>query len=510
MKARTTALLLLLQSAVLEVGYSSVTKKENYQPLIEKFRESEHLEKTAFAQLVFTFSPQQLKQSMVFKFVVRDQLGRDWLFKGGDNSGSDGAVLIYRIYKLFGLETPEVHKKDFILNGKKISGSVQRLVPNLGNLHQAYPNFSQLPATAHEYLAKNHILSWLMANHQTYGRQFLITTNDGKTASGITRIDNGVEWFVIGTDSLDLDYEIPNLWHLPSVGNAGFWRAYLMKYIPVKKMGLNASQEKRLETAISKRKIDVDLNELYEWGHYISRFPNKTYREILQESISSDLAKLSNNHNLSVNWMSAPEVMQQTKINKANLVTALTMRRASLASDLEKFLNQVMAAQGTKFHTKRALNDSNAAKSLIEKLDKKIATAKNDLVELAKPEKSALMQADFELPVSFTAYQAFSQVAWTRFYSSLPERKIIIEETIAALEKESAQATIKSESAAFATAIGNFKRLLALCDHAIANREAHAPAQNPWLAITELMRFFEPGWIDAVAPELGFRGKAVP
>ena len=106
--------------------------------LIRKFHQLEALEEQGFERLIFGISPTKLSRSMNFKLVLRDQLGRDWLFKAGKSAAADGAVAVHRIFHLFGLETPEIHYKTLRINDEQVEGTLQKLVPNRGTLQSLH------------------------------------------------------------------------------------------------------------------------------------------------------------------------------------------------------------------------------------------------------------------------------------------------------------------------------------------------------------------------------------
>mgnify|MGYP003335179458 FL=1 len=114
----------------------SFKARESYQELLKNYRTSKTLEDKVFDRLIFRLSERSLDDSINFKFLVYDQLGREWLFKAGPAAAEAGAVAIYELFRIFGLDTPEIHKKTFQVNGQTISGSLQRFVPNLGSIQK--------------------------------------------------------------------------------------------------------------------------------------------------------------------------------------------------------------------------------------------------------------------------------------------------------------------------------------------------------------------------------------
>ena len=104
--------------------------------------------------MVFTLSEFQIKKGETLKLILEDQLGRKWIFKSAE-SDYLGSRIAYLLYKLFGLNTPEVHYKIFNINGKFIRGNIQRFIPNQGTLEGV--ELSGLPENCLNYLLKTHI-----------------------------------------------------------------------------------------------------------------------------------------------------------------------------------------------------------------------------------------------------------------------------------------------------------------------------------------------------------------
>ena len=69
-------------------------------------------------------------------------------------------------------------------------------------------------------MAKNHLMSWLLANHQVHGSQFIALGKDLQHLENVMRIDNEIEWPLMGYDRLDISYRSPFLWDVRNGGYA--------------------------------------------------------------------------------------------------------------------------------------------------------------------------------------------------------------------------------------------------------------------------------------------------
>ena len=110
----------------------------DHAPLIALWRRRHALEKPRLKGLRFTLSPNQISSGKMLKVVLRDQLGGDWLFKMGDQA-IDGAEAVYRLGCLLDWETPEPQRAELPVNDSRVTGSVQRFVPNAGVLAESAP-----------------------------------------------------------------------------------------------------------------------------------------------------------------------------------------------------------------------------------------------------------------------------------------------------------------------------------------------------------------------------------
>jgi hypothetical protein len=384
---------------------------EVYEQLIRKYEEAERLENEVFDRLVFTPSKTvKLNSSMRFKFVVEDQLGRSWLYKGGKET-SDGAVAVYRIYKMFGLDTPEIHYKTFTVNGEDIEGTVQKFVPNVGNLRVEL--YSILNQTTLDDLAKNHVMSWLIANYHVHARQFILTSRKGSLPpDGILRIDNGLEWPLVGQDQLTIDYQTPVLSaDMINVGFARFWRVYLNKV------------------------TDIRLKEVYDWASFIARFPDDRYREFFAKALENKL-QFTTNNGLKTLHILIPDIMKKAKGKE--FMPMLIERKHALPEDLKKFYLELAELREDKLSLDGEVPEEKIASEIMAKLDARIVELKADQQKLDALPKA--IQQSMALESSFDIYKLVRPL-FGLMYKSPGKREQVAEifQSLADMEKKATQ-----------------------------------------------------------------------
>ena len=286
--------------------------------LVQAFQENEKLENEVFAKLVFTYK-KTFNESASQKFIVEDQLGREWMFKVGDKA-RDGAVAIYRIFKLFDIPTPEIHYLNLDINGESVDGSLQRFVKNFGTLNKF--EISALPQSIIDQMVKNNIVSWLTGNHHVHVRQFLIS-GSGDKPDQLDRIDNTIEWFLVGRDRLEYDYETPILWERGARGYTKFWRRYFQG------------------------RINPDMNEALDFGRFVAELPDDFYVDFYARGVKNGLIYFPNVmyerppnartwRDFSNGTVSIPELYHPEE--KATFIRRILARKNSLGNDIEVYL----------------------------------------------------------------------------------------------------------------------------------------------------------------------------
>lgn len=383
----------------------SACTRDPYGPLIAKFHESEEWEKRVFDRLVFTPSPIQLKKSLVFKFVMRDQLGRDWLFKGGRET-SDGAVASYRIYKLFGLDTPEIHYKALRVHDEVLEGTAQRFIDNIGNIRI----YDALPPQVMEYLAKSHVMSWLLTSHHVHPRQFILLADEKQNINGIQRIDHSIEWFLMGHDKLDMDYETPMLFDVASAGFGNFWRHYL--YRGVKNFPDVLAENPRLKEYLNKMSFDLPLRDIHQWACFISQFPDSEYKNFFANAVKNELKYLANAGANAI-AIQAPETLLGRDIKAAPkaFLDGLLSRKKNLCRDLKGFYANISRLRGETFAPAERIDGEKIAAEMMRKLDAKIEALKSDYAKLEKI--GPLEQKTIDIDHSRRAHEIYTNLLIT-------------------------------------------------------------------------------------------------
>ena len=312
-----------------------------FKNMINSHQKYENIEEEVFKKLVFKLSSFQLEDNNyanTLRLILEDQLNRRWLFKFGRNA-SDGAIAIYRIFSLFGLDTPEIHYKELNINGEILPGTIQRFIPNLGTLakflkedknltlnratannpHANWPtadiDFKIFPSHALDYLVKMHIMSWLTTCHHIHPSQFLVI-GENKKPEKIMKIDNAIEWFLLGQDELSETYQTPLL-HA-EIGYVKLWSPF------------------------KRKKINLQLAENYLFVNFISQFPDEYFLKFFQEGIKNEFKYFSN---LSLDLSTVFSRGALVKADKNNFIINLQKRKKNAPDDFMKFYSKLCKAR---------------------------------------------------------------------------------------------------------------------------------------------------------------------
>lgn len=430
MKALRIAIVLL---AIILVGCREESKVP-YKELIESFKEQEELEKRNFERLVFKVSPKKVKPSLSFKFILVDQLGREWMFKtSASGAPSDGAVAIYRVFKLFGLETPEIHIKTLTINGEPLSGTVQRMItPNLGGLNDTY--IMQLSPEGQAYLAKTNLLSWMTANHHIHPQQYLVLPDQTGKPNSVMRIDNSIEWFLIGNDSLAIRYQTPVLWSHARVGHAGFWRMYL-----------NGN-------------FDLPMREILDWAALVADFPDSFYGQFFEEGVAKGLNGFANNNVMpwtGPHWTFLPDIVP--KVTQETLIPTLIKRKREFLRDVGKFFDELRTARSDVPKAEGKRDPTAEAWKLIGKLQENLHRLKAE--EALLNSQVVGEQEPLILESSFKAYQILGPMAY--LYAAHPRlRRQYLRNALEELKVLEETSNIETEKTSARIARRNIEKIL--------------------------------------------------
>ncbi len=273
-----------------------------YNRLIRVFEQWLYLENKTIKQLTFRLSPvQSIKTGACLKFMLLDDLGREWIFKPFLHYKSNSSIIVSRLFKLFGIESPVVHFVSLNINGKNVYGGIQRFIPNTGTLSNFTPE--RISSNGCDYLIKTHIFYWLFDNYDANPTNFIILSldDDGK-AENIARVDNEIAFIFKDRDKLrDTHKKIAGTYY------NRIWEAYTLK------------------------KIDLDLRGNYAFVKFVENFPDWFIAKIIQPLIIKDYDKLTNTD------------FYGTNIDKNRLLETIILRKKNLSDDFAEFYRDLAA-----------------------------------------------------------------------------------------------------------------------------------------------------------------------
>lgn len=392
-----TLLLLMITSPALLAGdYQKETES-----LIKKFNEFESLSEQKVKHLRFSYSPFQIQKSMSYKFVVRDQFGQDWLFKTGDYASHDGAMIIYRLFTLMGLETPEMHYATFKVDGEELTGSLQKILP----LKEGKSRFQyfKLNDVSRDYIARNHALSWLALNHHVHHQQFIYLKEPLASGLEIERVDNSVMWYLLGFDQLSTNYYTPLLGNRSAdVGYYSFWLPYLAhEAFQARKendafLKSVAWQAEPMEREHRGKSFNLDLESLYRWVLAFSKLPDDFYADFYKRGIQNDYRYMANSSKIAL-YFFYPENLFYFEQGK--FLKDIVKRKNEAPADFKKFYSHLAQVKGIKVTLDEGQDLKNEFARLEKFLDQKIAMEKEMLSKIT-PELPPQAEIVVDIPYS--------------------------------------------------------------------------------------------------------------
>ena len=190
------------------------------------------------------------------KYFFTDDAGNRWLFKPAEEFRAYGDEVAYKIGRLIDPDAVEVRYAKLQVPGstKPKAGSIQKWRPDL----KADFDFRNVPiekmtASEIEQLQREHVIDWLISNHDGHAKQFL-RTQDGK----VLGIDKGQLLKYLGDDKLSLAYH------------------------PNKIYGESEPIYNTLMRAWRDGKIEMKLQSTYRYISEIEKLTDDAYRELLQ------------------------------------------------------------------------------------------------------------------------------------------------------------------------------------------------------------------------------------
>lgn len=237
-------------------------QEATFTQLAESYKNSLEVEERDFNKFTFNLAPKQMQMVKVerlmglnHKFILHDNQGGYWIFKPESNEIK--SVCLYKIFKLLGLDTPQMFWLNLKINGKSVSGSIQRFIVGAKTLENVDP--IQLNEESLDYLLKTYVLQWFFANYDSEPRHFLLFEKDN--IKKIMKIDNTSCLSLLGKDKLDLAFFPP------------YWRSYKTSYY-----------YKMWEKFIND-KIKLDLRQNFIFIKFLENIPDEIIIELISPAL---------------------------------------------------------------------------------------------------------------------------------------------------------------------------------------------------------------------------------
>jgi len=230
-----------------------------------------------------------------------DEKGDRWLFKPVERSGDDfiahGEEAAYKIARLIDPEVVEV--RTVRLNGRL--GSIQKWRTDLkAKFDFAGMNPVELTTLDIEQIQREHVIDWLISNHDGHAKQFL-RARDGK----VYGIDKGQIFKYLGEDRLSIDYH------------------------PNARFGEQEPFYNTLFRAVKEGKVEVDPSVTLRYIREVEKIPDEDYLAILRPYAEGRFGR-------------------DTARKQAFYETALARKR-NLRRDFEAFYEDVLGRKDFRF-----------------------------------------------------------------------------------------------------------------------------------------------------------------
>lgn len=336
------------------ISYDIKNNKTAYVKLIRSYTEWLEVEGRVFSKLSFQLSSSQpIKKGYSAKLILEDNLGRKWIFKPAypaEHFSSlkkiKGPIIVYRLYKLFGLPTPQIHYVTLDINDKKIPGNIQEFIANKGSLSGVY--LSKIAASGLDYLLKTHVIDWMVSNYDAGVDNFLVLSlNAQGQPEKIMRIDNTSDITLFNKDMLKYDWRLPGQKKPYTKYYNDFWKNYALK------------------------KIQLDITGNYLFIKFISEFPDDFVEKIIIFSPEYGLKQAPLNESI------------QIKADRKYLLQLIASKKHTLLNDFKEFYSNLAQERNEPL----SLNEDSNIKRTIDAVTIKIG---NDIKKLKKEERKII------------------------------------------------------------------------------------------------------------------------
>ncbi len=357
----------------------------DYGPLIALWQRRQALEARHLKLLRFTLSPKQISAGTILKLVLRDQRGEDWIFKVGQVACC-GARTVYELGTLFGWETPELDHARVVVNGKSVGGTLQRYVPDaqriVGFVKQTRRGIDRLTPEAWSDLLQSQLFGWITANHHLHMMQFIGTIMWGKVTR-VQRIDNTVEWYLIGHDRLDESFMTPILaarMKHDLLGYGWMWDLFRKGLAP------------------------LPVAEVYALAKFIAAAPDGVYIERFERGIASDFDRFAN-VSAAVLRELVPDLVES--FDRDSFLPTMVARKNALPTDIATLFDAQLEKSGRTVDFRDGPSLQETGERIKRRLEERIAELESRLGRL-DPDPSP--QESIDAVTSVEAYRVISQV----------------------------------------------------------------------------------------------------
>ncbi len=360
--------------------------KKEYGNLIQLYTKCLQTEEDIFKKLTFKLSQQQLlKKGSNLKITLEDNLGKKWIFKP---HGGEKSAVVYRLYKLFGIETPEAHYINFTLNGKRIAGSIQKYIVSKGGLEH-YP-LQRLSIKSLNYLLKSHAIDWLIKNLDDHALNYLVLSLDKNgDVKDLIRIDNDSAF----TENCNLDYTC--MLCISSQQDN--------RYMSEK----NSSYFYRICEAYKSKNIDLPLEDNYIFIKFVANFPEGFLEHLILPVKTSGFEEILNPN------------FETEKKRFADFLAPIFSRKRNLLLDFRKFYSDLVCCRNEIliFH-----ENKHSERKIIAQISQNLVEYINELnKEKLKLKNSLHKPTEIEAIVSLEGFEVLKSIYFLYWFGKKEE-----------------------------------------------------------------------------------------
>ena len=306
-------------------------------------------------------------------------------------------------------------------------------------------------------------------------RSFLVLERRGIGVRTIMRIDNSVEWYLLGKDRLSLDYHSPMMDDTPFTGYAEFWRQVLFDEF-LRENPKAKSVPEDLRFILNKKPISFE--KIYSWILFIKAYPEAEYLKLFARGMENKCRFFGNLSEHS-RWNNAPEVMFQARCDK--IMGILKERKRNLDADFRRFFGELKGLVGMEFHPAAQTNFF----SIEESIESNLRTERSELERVREFLKNSPSQEVLRGLISFRGHQRLYDVSKLE-HMSREVRLASLNKAISELQSIRNKASDESEKQALDNAIQNLR---------VLERCVNVSDKINLKATLHLNRFFRPSWI---------------